>query len=66
MLQTLLKTLKQEGETVRTSLKILETLTYSCTSHHELHELGSKVEVLIAEFRAKLPKSEGIILRPEA
>ena len=64
--QTLWKSLKQEGERARTTLKVLETMTYSCTSPQDLHELANKVETLITDFRAKLPKSEGIILRPEA
>ena len=64
--QTLWKSLKIEGERTRTALKVLETLTYSCTSPQDLHILGSKVEELITNFRIKLPKSEGIILRPEA
>ena len=58
--------MKIEGEQTRTALKVLETLTYSCTNPEDLHILGSKVEDLITNFRAKLPKSEGIILRPEA
>ena len=58
--------MKLEGERARTTLKVLETMTYSCTSPQDLHELANKVERLITDFRAKLPKSEGIILRPEA
>ena len=58
--------MKQEGERARTTLKVLDTLTYSCTSPQDLYELTAKVERLIADFRGKLPQSEGIILRPEA
>lgn len=50
----------------RTALKVLETLTYSCTNPNDLHEIATKVEELILALRKKLPKSEGIILRPEA
>ena len=64
--QTLWKSLKLEGERTRTNLKVLETLTYSCSNPQDLHILGSQVEELITSFRTKLPKSEGIILRPEA
>ena len=64
--QTLWKSLKQEGERARTTLKVLETLTYSCTSPQDLYELAAKVERLITDFRGKLPQSEGTILRPEA
>ena len=58
--------MKLEGERTRTNLKVLETLTYSCSNPQDLHILGSQVEELITSFRTKLPKSEGIILRPEA
>ena len=58
--------MKLEGERARTTLKVLETMTYSCTSPQDLHNLMTKVERLISEFREKLPKSEGIILRLEA
>ena len=51
--------MKIEGEQTRTALKVLETLTYSCTNPEDLHILGSKVEDLITNFRIKLPKSEG-------
>ena len=51
---------------MRTTLKVLETLTYSCASPQDLYELTAKVEQLITNFRGKLPQSEGIILRPEA
>ena len=51
---------------MRTTLNVLETLTYSCASPQDLYELTAKVEQLITNFRGKLPQSEGIILRPEA
>ena len=41
-------------------------MTYSCTSPQNLHNLTIEVERLISEVREKLPKSEGIILYPEA
>ena len=63
--QTLWRSLKQEGERARTTLKVLETMTYSCTSPQDLYELATKVERLITDFRGKLPQSEGIILCPE-
>ena len=66
MQQTLWKSLKQEGERVRTTLKVLETMTYSCTNPQDLYELNAKAEKLVSDFRGKLPQSEGIILRPEA
>ena len=66
LLQTLVQSLKQEGEQARTALKVLETLTYSCINPSDLHEITTKLEELILALREKLPKSEGIILRPEA
>ena len=41
-------------------------MTYSCTNPDDLHQLASKVEELITMLKGKLPKSEGLILRPEA
>ena len=41
-------------------------MTYSCTNPDDLHELASKVEEIITTLKGKLPKSEGLILRPEA
>lgn len=38
-------------------------MTYSCTNPGDLHELASKAEELIT---GRLPKSERLILRPEA
>ena len=58
--------LKQKSEHVRTSLKVLETLTYNCTSPKELEKLASKLDSLVADFRTVLPKTEGLILRPQA
>ena len=64
--QTFMTSLKQNSEYVRTNLKVLETLTYNCTSPDELEKLASKLDSLIQDFRAVLPKTEGLILRPQA
>ncbi|XP_064399682.1 uncharacterized protein LOC135346105 isoform X2 [Halichondria panicea] len=58
--------LKQSGEHARTSLKVLQTLTYNCTGPDRLDQLATKLDTLITEFRAILPKTEGLILRPQA
>ena len=58
--------LKQKGENVRTNLKVLETLTYNCTSPEELEKLASKLDSLIRDFRTVLPKTGGLILRLQA
>ena len=65
-LYTLIQSLKQEGEHARVSLKVLETLTYSCTSPSDLNELTVKVEELIKSISKNIPRHEGLILRPEA
>ena len=41
-------------------------MTYSCTKPNDLHDLCQSVEKLIKEFKEKLPKSDGLILRPSA
>lgn len=66
IIQPLIKSLKQEGEQARTALKVLETMIYSCVNPDDLHDLTSKIEEMITVFKEKLPKSEGLILRPEA
>lgn len=50
---------------MRIALKVLETLSYSCSNPQDLYQLTTQVEDLITEFRRKLPQSEGMILRPE-
>ena len=59
--------MRQASENVRTNLKVLETLSYNCTSPVELEKLASKLDSTISDFRTVLPKtSEGLILRPQA
>ena len=58
-MQTLAKSLKQEGEQARTALRVLESLTYSCVNPDNLHSLTSKVKKLIVTLKGNLPKSEG-------
>ena len=62
-LLTLMTSLKQNGEHVRTNLKVLETLTYTCT---KLEQLACKLDSVIEDFRAVLPKMQGLILWPQA
>lgn len=65
-MQTYERSLKQEGEQARISLKTLESLTYSCVNPDDLHEVGDEIEKIIAFLREKLPSSEGLIIQPEA
>ena len=64
--QIFYKSLKLDGERARTALKVLETMTYSCLNPGDLNALTESVEKLMTEFKGKLPKSEGIILHPNA
>ena len=43
---------------------MLETLTYSCITSSDLHDLSAKLDDLTKEFLSKLPKSEGLVLQP--
>ncbi len=45
---------------------MLQTLTYTCTDPDQLDKLATKLDTLITEFRAILPKNDGLILRPQA
>ena len=63
--QTLSRSLKREGERARVALKVLETMTYSCTNPNDLQHLASQIQDIVTQFREKLPKAEGIIVRPE-
>ena len=58
--------LKKNGEQARTNLKVLETLTYSCTNPDQLEQLACKLDSVIKDFQAALPKTQGLILRPQA
>lgn len=58
--------LKQNSEHVRTNLKVLEALIYNCTDPDELEKLATKLDSLIKDFRAVLPRADGLILRRQA
>jgi len=64
--QTFTASLRQEGARARTNLKVLETLTYSCTEPEHLRNLANKLDCIISEFRLGLPKADGLLLRPQA
>ena len=48
--QTLTASLRHEGVRTRTNLKVLETLTYSCTCPAQLEILANKLDNIITEF----------------
>ena len=56
----------KENDQARTSRKVAQTLTYSCTSPQDLHDLTTTVERLITDFREKVPKLGGIVFCPQA
>ena len=64
--QTYKRSLKQSGEHARTTLRVLETLTYSCSDTMILQELCGKLDTLASELKAKLPQNHGLVLRPQA
>ena len=41
-------------------------MTYSCANPDNLHEITSKIEKIIVTLKGNLPRSKGLILRPEA
>ena len=55
--QTFTASLRQEGAHARTNLKVLETLTYSCTEPEHLRNLANKLDCIISEFRLGLVRS---------
>ena len=54
------------AQEVRTTLKILSSLTYNCTDEHHmaLSELHEKVQQLMNDFKTILPHEDGILLQP--
>ena len=54
--------IKAKSEHLRTNLKVLD----ACTNQDQLEKLTSKLDLLISDFYASLPKAEGLILRPQA
>ena len=53
-----------EGLKVRETLKILETLTYTCEYGDALIDLNNKLNETLFQFRKCIPTSEGITVRP--
>ena len=60
------KSALKEAETARTTLKILETLTYSCEDVQALVKLNKTLDETLATFKHALPNTEGLIIRKEA
>ena len=62
--ETQLKSPTAEGLKARETLKILETLTYSCPSGEALHTLNSSLLTALNELKSHVPNSEGIVVLP--
>lgn len=61
------KSVDQEAQEVRITLKTLTSLTYTCTDEHYdcLVELNKQLRELMSTFKSKLPHQEGLLLRPQ-
>ena len=56
--------LRSEGQRVRTSLKVLESLTFNSTDPDQLRWLNTQIEALTTQFKGTLPTKEGLVVRP--
>ena len=56
--------LKAASEKVRTTLKEIETLSYSSGHVNDLIRLNDQLQLLKSEFETTLPHLEGLIIRP--
>ena len=55
------------AQEVRITLKTISSYTYNCTDEHQdiLIDLNDKLQVLMEEFKSKLPQQDGLLLRPQ-
>lgn len=54
-----------DAQKVRETLKIIETLTYSCEISKALRDLSNRLDKVLIAFKKEIPSnSEGIIVRP--
>ena len=54
----------QQAQKVRVTLKMIETLTYSCQVPEQLAALNTKLEDIFSEMKASIDQSEGLVIRP--
>ena len=59
-----MKSAISEGLKVRETLKVLETLTFTCEDGDALIDLNNKLNEALFQFRKCIPTSEGITVRP--
>lgn len=56
--------LRSEGQRVRSSLKVLESLTFNSTDPDQLRWLNTQIEAITSQFKGTLPTKEGLVVRP--
>lgn len=54
----------QQAQKTRVTLKMIETLTYSCQDSEKLAEINSKLEDIFNDMKVNMNHSEGLIIRP--
>lgn len=54
----------EQAKKTRITLKMIETLTYSCQDVEQLASVNSKLESIYSDMKANMPHSEGLIVRP--
>lgn len=55
---------RSASEQVRITIKEIETLTYTCSNTDDLIQLNKQLQSVKADFIAKLPQQEGLLIRP--
>ena len=53
-----------KSQRARETLKIIETLTYTCEDYGALDDLNCKLNEALFQLKMCVPSSEGIIVRP--
>ena len=46
------------------TLKMIETLTYSCQDAQQLATVNSKVQDIFSNMKSNMPQSDGLVIRP--
>ena len=56
--------LRSEGQRVRSSLKVLESLTFNNTDPDQLRWLNTQIKAITSQLKGTLPTKEGLVVRP--
>ena len=54
----------QQAQKARITLKMIETLTYSCQDAEQLATVNSKLEEIFSNMKTNMPQSDGLVIRP--